>query len=72
MFSTRFAHDTMERAISTFAQALLAALGTDVAGVTKVDFTTALKVAAVAGVLSVLKALAARRTSTRSASFVVD
>lgn len=48
-----------ERSISTFAGALLAVLGGDAAGLLSVDWPAALSVAALATVVSVLKAVAA-------------
>lgn len=47
-----------ERSISTFAGALLAVLGGDAAGLLSVDWLSALSVAALATVVSILKAVA--------------
>jgi len=51
--------DTAERALSTFAQTLIALIGTDGAGILDVSLVDSLNAALVAGLLSVLKAVAA-------------
>jgi Putative lactococcus lactis phage r1t holin len=42
------------RAVKTFAQTMLAVIGTDLVGITDVDWLAAAEVAAVAGILSLL------------------
>ena len=51
--------DTAERALSTFAQTLIALIGTDGAGILDVSLVDSVNAALVAGLLSVLKAVAA-------------
>lgn len=50
--------DALIRALKTFAQALIAVIGTDAIGITDVDWAAALGVAALAGVLSLLTSVA--------------
>ena len=59
MFSSGFWVDALERAIMTFAQALLATLGVNAVGIHEVEWLSALSVAALAAVLSLLKSLVA-------------
>jgi len=61
MFSSTFLRDAAERAISTFAQTLLALVGTDATDILSVGFGDALKASVIAAGLSVLKALAVSR-----------
>lgn len=59
MFTKNFWQDTVERAIRTAAQALLALWATDVSGVLEVDWTQAFSVTAFAVIMSVLMSIAA-------------
>mgnify|MGYP003676268335 CR=1 FL=1 len=59
MFNKNFWQDTLERAIRTAAQALLALWATEVSGVLEVDWTQAFSVAAFAVLMSVLMSVAA-------------
>lgn len=59
MYTVGFYKDMFERAVATFAQALLAYAGTGVVGITEFDWLAALSLAAMAAVLSVVKAFAA-------------
>lgn len=54
MFEKKFLEATLERAVKTFVQTLLALLGTDAAGVLSVDIVAAAQVAGSAALLSVL------------------
>ena len=59
MWTAAFWKAAGERAIRTFAQALLAVLGADVVSVVNVDWPYALGVAVLAALLSVLTSVAA-------------
>lgn len=61
MFSPTNLRDMGERAAATFAQTMLALIGTDATGVLAVDIGEALLASLVAAGLSVLKAVAAIR-----------
>lgn len=63
-------NDMAERAVSTFAQATLTALGGDLVNVWNVDWRTVLGFGLGAAGLSVLKSLAARRVGAGTASLV--
>ena len=68
---TTWTKDTAERVVSSFAEGMLAVLGLDAINVLNADWSTALGVGAGAGVLALLKALAALRIGDpRSASTV--
>lgn len=58
MFDKKFLQATLERAVKTFFQTLLALLGTDAAGVLSVDILAAAQVAGSAALLSVLTSFA--------------
>jgi hypothetical protein len=57
MFTAYFWKSTLERAIKSFAQSLLAVVGVGQVGVLDVSWPTALSVAAMAGLLSVLTSI---------------
>lgn len=59
MWSKQFWKDTAERAIRTFAQALIAILGAGAVNILAVDWGQALSVAAGAALISVLTSIAA-------------
>jgi hypothetical protein len=59
MWTTAFWKDAAERAIRTFAQALLAMLGTDLVGITELDWPQLLAVGATAAVVSLLTSVVA-------------
>ncbi|HEU5223921.1 MAG TPA: holin [Candidatus Lumbricidophila sp.] len=61
MFTLTFWKDTIERAIATTAQVAIALLGADGLGVLTVNWPQVGSVASLAGLLAVLKALAAAR-----------
>jgi hypothetical protein len=65
MFTAYFWKSTLERAIKSFAQSLLAVLGVGQVGVLDVAWTTALSAAAMAGLLSVLTSIASSKIGTR-------
>jgi hypothetical protein len=62
MWSSSFWKASAERAIKTFAQTLVALVGTDAADVLTINITDAVQASVVAAVLSVLTSLA---SSTR-------
>jgi hypothetical protein len=57
----------LERAVKTFAQTLLALLGTDASGVLNVDISQSLLAALVASGLSVLTSISTPKTVTHTA-----
>lgn len=59
MFTLTFWKDSVERAIRTAAQALLALWATDISGVLEVDWVQAGSVAALAALMSVLMSIVA-------------
>ena len=61
MFDPRFLKDVAERAISTFAQTLIALVGTNATDLLNVGLADSLKAAAVAAGLSVVKSVAAAK-----------
>lgn len=72
MFTKLFWMDAVERAVSTFAQALLAVVTADGFDVLQADLKQSLLVAVVAAAASLLKSLVAvKATDHQSASFVV-
>jgi r1t holin len=64
IFTTYFWKSTLERALKSFAQSLLAILGVNQIGVLGVDWAAALSTAAMAGVLSVLTSIASGKVAT--------
>jgi hypothetical protein len=56
----------LERAVKTFAQTLLALLGTDASGVLNVDISQSLLAALVASGLSVLTSISTPKTVTNT------
>ena len=70
MFEKKFLEATLERAIKTFVQTLLALLGTDAAGVLSVDILAAAQVAGAAALLSVLTSLGSSKVGDASPSLV--
>jgi len=61
MFEPKFLKDVAERAVATFAQTLVALVGTDAVDILSVGLGDSLKAAAVAAGLSVVKSVAAAR-----------
>jgi len=61
MFDPKFLKDAAERAISTFAQTLIALVGTDATDILSVSIGDSIKAAAVAAGLSLVKSIAAAR-----------
>lgn len=59
MWEGKFWKGTLERAIRTAAQAILALWGTQITGILEVDWTQAASVAALAAFTSVLMSIAA-------------
>lgn len=72
MTTGRFWAKTAERAIKTAAQALVAALGTNVTGVTDLDWAQTGWIVLTATLLSVLTSLASDRIGTPGPSLVSD
>jgi hypothetical protein len=58
MFDQRFWISTAERAVKTFAQAMIALIGTDMMGITSLDWNALLAASATATLLSVLTSIA--------------
>lgn len=61
MFDPKFLKDVAERAVATFAQTLVALVGTNAADILTVGLSDSLKAAAVAAGLSVMKSVAAAK-----------
>jgi hypothetical protein len=61
MFTTRFWKDATERAAATFAQTLLALIGTNAVDIVTINFADAAIASIVAAAISVIKSLAALR-----------
>jgi hypothetical protein len=61
MFDPKFLKDVAERAIATFAQTLVALVGTNAVDILSVGIGDSLKAAAVAAGLSVVKSVAAAK-----------
>lgn len=73
MWELKFWKQTIERAIRTAAQALLALWGTQVAGVLDVDWVQAASVSALAALMSVLMSIVATGVGEHeSPSFVTE
>lgn len=68
MFEKKFLEATLERAVKTFVQTLLALLGTDAAGVLSVDILAAAQVAGSAALLSVLTSFASSKVGVAGPS----
>jgi Putative lactococcus lactis phage r1t holin len=64
MFTTYFWKSALERALKSFAQALLAVVGVGTVGILDVAWAPALSTAAMAGVLSVLTSIASAKVGT--------
>ena len=61
MFDPKFLKDVAERAVATFAQTLVALVGTNAVDILSVGLGDSLKAAGVAAALSVLKSVAAAK-----------
>lgn len=61
MFEPKFLKDVAERAVATFAQTLVALVGTNAVDILSVGVGDSLKAAAVAAGLSVVKSVAAAK-----------
>ena len=61
MFETSFIKDAVERAVATFAQTLVALVGTNAVDILSVNLGDSLKAAAVAAGLSIAKSVAAAK-----------
>lgn len=61
MFTSTFLKDAAERAVATFAQTLVALVGTNAVDILSVNLADSVKAAAVAGGLSLIKSYAAAR-----------
>jgi hypothetical protein len=68
MFDVSFLRDAGERAVATFAQTLVALVGTDGVGLLDVPLGDSLLAAVAAGVLSLLKSVAASKVPFGDAS----
>ena len=65
MFTAYFWKSTLERALKSFAQSLLAVVGAGQVGVLEIAWPAALSTAATAGVLSVLTSVASAKVGTQ-------
>lgn len=65
MWTLDFWKDTAERAIKTFAQAVVAGLTAGVTGILEVDWLTVVSVSALAALVSVLTSVASAPFSTK-------
>jgi len=72
IFTLRFWRDAAERALSTTAQAAVAAVGVGATGLLDVDLAAVASVAGLAGVLSVLKAIGAAYVGDEGTASLVD
>ncbi len=70
LWTAEFWRAGAERAVKTFAQALVAVLGAGATGLLDVDWIQALSVAALAAVLSVLTSIASAGVSNAGPSLV--
>jgi hypothetical protein len=61
MFTSTFLKDAAERAVATFAQTLVALVGTNAVDILTVDLADSVKASLVAGALSLVKSIAAAR-----------
>ncbi len=68
MFTPTFLKDACERAVATFAQTLVALVGTNAVDLLSVGVGDSLKAALVAGALSLVKSVAAARGPIGDAS----
>jgi len=68
MFEKKFLEATLERALKTFFQTIVALLGTDAAGVLTVDILAAAQVAGSAALLSVLTSFASSNVGKKGPS----
>lgn len=72
MWTKAFWIDAGERAVKTFAQAAVAAIGANALGVLDVDWVALGSVAALAAIVSVLTSIASAPLSTRGTASVVN
>jgi hypothetical protein len=61
MFTSTFLKDAAERAVATFAQTLVALVGTNAVDILSVNLADSVKASLVAGALSLVKSYAAAR-----------
>lgn len=66
MFTAQFWKDAGERGIATFAQTLIALVGTEAVDILNIGLLDSLSASAVAGVLSVLKSVAKTYAPTKA------
>jgi hypothetical protein len=70
MYTRRFWLDTFERTVATMAQTALAIVGVDYVSALAVNFAQGARVVAAAGVLTVLKCLAASKVGAETAAML--
>jgi hypothetical protein len=70
MYTRRFWLDTFERTVATVAQTALAIVGVDYVSALAVNFAQGARVVAAAGVLTVLKCLAASKVGAETAAML--
>lgn len=71
MWTLDFWKDTAERAIKTFAQAVVAGLTAGVTGILEVDWLTVVSVSALAALVSVLTSVASAPFSAKGTASLV-
>jgi len=72
MWTKQFWIDVFERAVKTFAQAVVAAIGANATGMLDVDFAAVLGIAALTTVASVLTSIASAPASTKGTASLTN
>ena len=72
MWTKQFWIDVVERAVKTFAQAAVAAIGANATGMLDVDFLAVIGVAGLAAVASVLTSIASAPASTKGTASLTN
>jgi hypothetical protein len=72
MWTPSFWKDAAERAIRTFAQALLALIGTDLVGIVDLDWPQLLAVGATAAVVSLLTSVVATGVGEKGTASLIS
>lgn len=72
MFDSRFWMAASERALKTFAQTLVALIGTGAVGILEIDWVQMLSISATATVLSVLSSVASANFGSHNGPSLTD